>query len=179
MGNDQSRSPQMRLLLVSLAVEPTKKWIAFMVQKAMDRTLGLPVSEVTGKAKGAGDPRGCALSFQTRYVHEFAPDLAASWWRKYREHFQLDVLLVVGFREWPKGKERPADMDSGPIVHDIGTAASALAIGAARTMGDNLLASRLEAAATAAPSLGGAAAKRATSTQLAAAILSVGVHVPK
>ena len=163
----------------SLASEPTKKWIAFMKDKAMDKDLGLPVSEVTGKAKTAREPRGCALAWQTRYLHEFAPDLAKAWWRNYREHFQLDALLVVGFREWPKGREHPADMDSGPIVHDIGTAASALAIGAARSMGDNFLASRLETAARTAMRLAGAAAERAANTQLAAAILSIGKHVPR
>jgi hypothetical protein len=163
----------------SLADEPTQKWIAFMKEKATDRALDLPVSEVTGKAKTAQEPRGCALSWQTRYLREFAPALATTWWRTYREHFQIDALFAVGFREWPKGREHPADIDSGPILHGIGTAASALAIGAARSMGDNFLASRLETAALAATRLAGAAAERAANTQLAAAILAIGKHVPR
>jgi hypothetical protein len=31
----------------------------------------LPWSEATGKAPGARAPRGCALSWQTRYLHEY------------------------------------------------------------------------------------------------------------
>ena len=162
----------------SLAVQPTLKWIAFMKEKGMDTALGLPVSEVTGKAKHAREPRGCALSWQTRYLREFAPDLATAWWRNYRKHFLWDRLLVVGFREWPPGREHPADMDSGPIVHGIGTAASALAIGAARSIGETILAARLEAAASAATQLAGPAARRAAQTQLASAILALGAHVP-
>ncbi len=53
----------------------------------------------------------------------------------------------VGFREWPVGRERAADDDSGPIVEGVGAAATGLSIGAARAMGDEALALRVEATA--------------------------------
>jgi hypothetical protein len=162
-----------------LADQPIHRWTQYMREHATDASLGLPHSEVTGKAKGAALPRGCALSFQTRYVGEFDAALAADWWRAYRQHFLVDAVVVVGFREWPVGRERDADVDSGPIVNGIGTAASALAIAAARAMDDGVLATRLAVSASAARSLAGAAAQRAADTDLAAAILSVGAHVPR
>jgi len=162
----------------TLARGPVQKWIEFIEQRAWDASLQLPWSEATGRAKGAREPRGCALSWQTRYLREFAPALAVKWWQSYRTSFLVDALLLVGFREWPAGRERPADLDSGPIVRGLGAAATALGIGAARAMGDGVLAAQLEATAAAVESLGGAAASRAASTMLAAAILRLGAFVP-
>jgi hypothetical protein len=59
----------------------------------------------------------------------------------------VDRVVIVGFREWPPGVARRADSDSGPIVNGVGAAATALAIPAARAMGDDVLAQRLEATA--------------------------------
>ena len=84
---------------------------------------------------------------------------------------------LVGFREWPRGVERPADMDSGPIVFGIGTAASALAIGAARAQGDEVLATRLESAAATAIALGAGAG--APDLLMAQAILAAGRSQPR
>ena len=59
----------------------------------------------------------------------------------------MDRVVLVGFREWAPGVSRRADSDSGPIVNGVGAAATALAIPAARAMGDDALARRLEATA--------------------------------
>lgn len=163
-----------------LADEPVRRWRARVLDKTMDAKLGLPWSEVTGKAKGARDPRGCALSWQTRYLNEFDPTLAGQWWDRYKGAYLVDKLVLVGFREWPPGRDRPADIDSGPIVQGVGSAATALAISAARATGDNILARRLEATASLVESAAGASPKlaRQASTVLAAAILYVGAHPP-
>lgn len=130
-----------------LADAPTNAWRAWVQAQAMDPKLGLPWSEATGRGTGARSPRGCALSWQTRYLREIDPALAARWWERYREHYLVDRALIVGFREWPSGEAHPADEDSGPIVNDVGVAATALAIPAARAMGDDVLANRIEATA--------------------------------
>ena len=113
----------------------------------MDTSLALPWSEVTGHARTARVPRGCALSWQTRYLREFDPELGARWWRSYRAQFLVDRVALVGFREWPPGMDVTADADSGPIVQGVGAAATAFGIAAARVMGDETLAKRLEATA--------------------------------
>jgi hypothetical protein len=159
-----------------LAGEPTRRWRAHVLARAMDRDLHLPWSEVTGKAKGARDPRGCALSWQTRYLREVDPALAADWWRRYKDAYLVDRLLVIGFREWPAGRERRADIDSGPIVNGVGAAATALAIAAARAMDDELLATRLEATAALVETWAGTdpTFARHASTALAASIRFLG-----
>jgi hypothetical protein len=163
-----------------LADEPIRRWRARILDKALDGELGLPWSEVTGKAKGARDPRGCALSWQTRYLNEFDPTLAGQWWDRYKRAYLVDKVVLVGFREWPPGRERAADVDSGPIVQGVGSAATALAISAARATGDNILARRLEATASLVETAASADPKlaREASTALAAAILYVGKHPP-
>jgi hypothetical protein len=160
----------------TLAAEPAHAWRTWLLAHAMDETLGLPWSEATGTAPGARDPRGCALSFETRYLAEVDPALAADWWDRYKENYLVDRVALVGFREWPPGRDRDADGDSGPIVEGVGAAATAFAIGAARTMGDGFLATRLEATGA----LVGLAARRdpamakAAGTALAEAVLLAG-----
>lgn len=129
-----------------LLQQPLEEWRAVMA-KHLDAKTGLPVSELTGKGPGAKYPRGCAQSFITRYLHESDPALAASWWAAYREHFLVRIGAVVGFREWPRGVERKGDVDSGPIIFGIGTAASAFGIAAAKAQGDVALAGQFEASA--------------------------------
>lgn len=159
--------------------EPARLWSEWVLAHAMDASLGLPWSEATGRAPGARTPRGCALSWQTRFLDEFDPELAARWWRAYREHYLVDRIALVGLREWPPGRERPADVDSGPIVQGVGAAATALGIAAARSQGDDALALRIEAtaavvsaAASTRPSLG-----RHAHTALAEAIRLLGAEL--
>jgi len=157
-------------------VEPARAWRTWMLANAMDATLGLPWSEATGAATGARDPRGCALSFETRYLAEVDLPLARDWWDRYKESYLVDRVALVGFREWPPGRDGGSDGDSGPIVEGVGAAATAFAIAAARAMGDGFLATRLEATGA----LVGLAARRdpamakAAETALAEAVLLAG-----
>jgi hypothetical protein len=130
-----------------LAEEPVRLWREWMLAHAVDARLDLPWSSALGLTRAERAPRGCALSWQARYLAEFDPELGARWWRSYRAHYLVDRVALVGFREWPPGMDGPADADSGPIVHGVGAAATAFGIAAARVMGDEALARRLEAAA--------------------------------
>lgn len=132
----------------SMVKAPLAGWRA-VIAEHLDAQTGLPQSELTGKGPGAKYPRGCAQSYLTRYLAEVDPALAASWWAAYREHFLVRIGAVVGFREWPRGVERQGDVDSGPIVFGIGTAASAFAMAAAKAQGEGVLAGQLEASASA------------------------------
>ncbi len=144
----------------SLLTQPLADWKAVM-KAHLDLSTGLPHSEVTGKGVGALHPRGCAQSYITRYLAESDPALATLWWAGYKKHFFVRLGPVVGFREWLKGAEHQADADSGPIVFGIGTAASALALSAAKAQGDTVLAAQLEASqqTVMASGVGGSVAK--------------------
>ncbi len=143
-----------------LAPAAAREW-ARVLAAHLDEASGLPRSELTGRGPGARWPRGCAHSYLTRYVAEFDPALAASWWAPYRAGFLVRLGGVVGFREWPRGVAQPPDLDSGPIVLGIGAAASAFGIAAAKSQGDVALAAQLEASASVALStgVGGASAR--------------------
>lgn len=132
----------------SLLAAPLEGWRAVM-ERQLDASTGLPRSEVTGRGPGAKHPRGCAQSYISRYLLEVDPALARTWWEAYRAHFLVRLGGVVGFREWPRGVERRGDVDSGPIVLGIGTAASAFGIAAAKAQGDVVLAGQLEASQSA------------------------------
>lgn len=112
---------------------------AALMRDALDRLeeAGLPPSELKpGTLRGKDVPRGCALSWTVglRALHQ--PQQARVLYGKYREAFFTGVGPVVGFREWPRGVDRPADVDSGPIILGIGVAASGLGLGAARAVGE-------------------------------------------
>jgi hypothetical protein len=128
--------------------EPLRAFRTYVLGRAMDRRLGLPWSEVTDSDRFAREPRGCALSFQTRYLHEVDVELAAAWWTAYKAHFLTERFGLAGFREWPPGRDRAGDDDSGLIVDGVGAAATGLGIAAARSMGDEDLAARIERTAS-------------------------------
>jgi len=138
----------------SFHVEPLEHFTTFLERHGLHRS-GLPVSEVTGKGPGARFPRGCAQSFISRYLAEVDAPRAATWWAAYKKGFFVTLPLgLVGFREWPRGIDGASDPDSGPIVFGVGTAASALAISAAKAQGDGRLARRLQDSAARVLSLG-------------------------
>lgn len=128
----------------ALGVKPLADWEAVITSKHLDPSTKLPRSELTGKGPGAKHPRGCAQSFISRYLAEADPVLSKAWWESYRAEWLVEWGGVTGFREWPRGVERGADLDSGPIVFGMGIAASALGISAARAQGEPDLAARLE-----------------------------------
>lgn len=140
--------------------------------RAIDPATQLPWSEVNGRGTGKW-PRGCALSYSIRYLAEADPDLARRWWAPYRAQYLVDRGVLVGFREWPPGVERRADVDSGPIVNGVGAAATAFGIGAAQAMGEELLAWRLTATAHTVGALAAEvpALARASQSTMAEAIL--------
>jgi hypothetical protein len=99
---------------------------------------GLPPSEVKPISFEAKDvPRGCALSWTVAFRSYRDAESAKRLYRVYREQFFVSLGPVTGFREWPRGVERAADADSGPIIAGIGAAASAIGIGAASRAGES------------------------------------------
>ncbi len=125
-----------------LLAEPLEAWIAVMEQHR-DPVTGLYVSEVTGADASSALPRGCALTWTVRYLAPVAPDAARDQWLRAKEHHLVWLGPLPGFREWPRDRDGPADVDSGPILLGVGTAATAFGLGAARAMGDTALAAGL------------------------------------
>lgn len=96
-----------------------------------------PTAPIVSAAEDyATTPRGCAASWTQLYLAQVAPDVARAQYTHYRDHMSASVLGFGGFREWPSGRARGMDADSGPIVLGVGMAATGLGLGPARLFGD-------------------------------------------
>lgn len=110
------------------------KWIA---EHGRDEATGLPCSQVHKKTLSCiVAPRGCDLSFRLMMQFQFAPKEAKALYDTYVNHFWKERLVAAGFAEWPDTDAGQEDVDSGPIIMGIGTAASALGLGAVKAAGD-------------------------------------------
>jgi hypothetical protein len=122
----------------TLHEKPVERWVEIIRAQGLDLKRELPISEITHAHGTSKYPRGCAQSYMTRYVSEFNIELSSTWYNNYKKHFSDSVVGQKGFREWPRGVNVKADIDSGPIVFGIGAAASAFGIGAAKSQCDPL-----------------------------------------
>ncbi len=121
-----------------LSQQPIQRWLTYMNTQATDPKTKLHYSELTGIEAYSFYPRGCALSWSTRYMSQFAPKEAKQLWRGYRRQFKRAVLPVAGFREYPVGAPLGEDYDSGPIILGLGAAATGLALNGSKSVGDYL-----------------------------------------
>ena len=118
-----------------ISKKPIKEWFDYMENKALHKKTGLPVSNITGKPYGEY-PRGSAISWTIHFISSFNMPKAEAMWKLYKEHFMLDLSVLGGFREYPKGIDGKEDIDSGPIIKGLGSSASALGIVAAAAVDD-------------------------------------------
>ncbi|HEY9850728.1 MAG TPA: hypothetical protein V6D28_14775 [Leptolyngbyaceae cyanobacterium] len=117
---------------------PIKKWLEYMRIKGSEPTTKLHYSELTGVEKYSPYPRGCALSWTTKYISDFAPQEAIELWQNYKKHYHKNFLIISGFREYTPNVNLQPDADSGPIIFGIGAGATGLALNGAKYVGDYL-----------------------------------------
>lgn len=115
---------------------PIKKWLDYMETKGSEPTTKLHYSELTGVEKYSLYPRGCALSWTTKYISDFAPQEAIKLWQNYKKHYHKNFLIISGFREYPPDANLKPDGDSGPIIFGVGAGATGLALNGAKYVGD-------------------------------------------
>jgi len=95
---------------------------AFMVDKKTGRTIQTP--------------RGCGNSGILPFAAELDAGIAARWYREHDVQFWKQTAWLAGFTELPRGSAEPfSDVDSGPVVFEFGSVASAFGIGAAKACG--------------------------------------------
>ncbi len=119
-----------RLHHTSLSERPIRGWLDWMDD-------GLHVSAVTQSLWYHDLPRGCALSWTTFHMAQFAPTEGRRLYARYQQAFYVDVGGIGGFAEWPDAAWTPMDFDTGPIVFGVGAAATGIGLGSARVYGDS------------------------------------------
>lgn len=120
-----------------------RRHLDWLTQKGLtDR--GQPVSRLhpTSFAHSEG-PRGCDLSWRLALLAQLDPALSRSLYTTYLRDFWHMPVMFQGFREWPAGVAQRPDADSGPVLFELGSAATALGLGAARAHNDSARATLL------------------------------------
>lgn len=98
---------------------------------------GLPPYAADAETGTPFDPsRGCGNSYFLTFGPIVWPDRAEEWYRAYEEHFWHGGWFAAGIKEFAEQPETSYyDIDAGPVLNNLGTAATAFGTGAARTNG--------------------------------------------
>ena len=118
--------------------EPANRWLKYMHEHGTHLPTGLFITEVMGCHKYSSQPRGCSHSYMVHYMSAWAPDVAAQQWRLFKQHMLIKRMGSWGFREYLP--EFPGRMtpDSGPIISDVGIAATGLSLKVSTRLDDEL-----------------------------------------
>ena len=112
---------------------------------------GLPACQMDSRSgRILQNARGCVNSGILMFAGELDPVIADKWYHAYETHFWKDNGWIAGFSEMPRGTcPGFMDVDSGPVIFDFGSVASAFGIGAAKAAGrlDHAVPLTLEAVA--------------------------------
>ena len=127
-------------------VEPTQCYknaisahLDWLSSEGLDPTSGLPWSMVPMDKSNSSyiGPRGCAISLTLAWLWPIAPERVERWYRQFLSYYWQSHYMMAGFREWPKGQDGGADIDSGPIVAGFGLVANVFALSTSRIVGDS------------------------------------------
>ncbi|MGJ8654716.1 MAG: hypothetical protein ACSHX8_15760 [Opitutaceae bacterium] len=81
-------------------------------------------------------PRGCGNSGIMMFASELDSEIAQQWYTAHERDFWKDNGWLAGFTEQQRGEEgKLMDVDSGPVLFEYGSVASAFGIGAANSVG--------------------------------------------
>jgi hypothetical protein len=99
-------------------------WLA-KVKNQLDHQTGLIAHEADSNFKGA---RGSSASLMLCFLPEIDSVFAKEQFFKFRTHFLDTRLGLTAIREFPKGIAGNGDIDSGPVIWDVGGVASIVGI---------------------------------------------------
>lgn len=80
------------------------------------------VHPVTGQPREGA--RGCSQSLMLIFMHEIDPIFGKQQFDIYKNNFTDEWLGLPGIREYPNGTSGTGDIDSGPVILQMGAAAS-------------------------------------------------------
>jgi hypothetical protein len=110
-------------------------WLTRVEQS--EDALGL-IPHAVGNHDGtrASAARGSSQALMLRFLFEIDPDRTRKWYRTVRQQFVTSKAGLPAMLEYPKGKEGPGDVDSGPLIAGASAPAMVVNIGTAMLLGD-------------------------------------------
>lgn len=124
-------------------------WIEKVKSQLDPKTLLIPHSTVAHTGETIEGARGSSLSLMLRLLAEIDSKFAYKQFQIYNENFQITRFGIPAIREYPKGSNGKGDIDSGPVIFDVGFAGTIVAIGTYKIFGEyqtaNTLSSTMEA----------------------------------
>jgi hypothetical protein len=121
-----------------------EKWLSDVQEKYLDPYTGLiphMIDAQSGKIINAS--RGSSQSLMLIMLNELDSTFAKNQYTLYKKHFLDKRLLRSGIREYPHHVKGEGDVDSGPVILDIGGVASIVCIRTAYIFKDTRLAQNL------------------------------------
>lgn len=120
------------------------RWLRGVRQRLDPRTGLLPHRADIDTSAPIEVARGSSQSIIQRFLIDIDPAFAAEQYLRFRDRYVVSPLrLGPAVREYPKGVEGPADVDSGPLPLGVSLSATVVTIGAAQVHGDAPLADAL------------------------------------
>ncbi|MGW4940061.1 hypothetical protein ACWEOZ_00525 [Actinoplanes sp. NPDC004185] len=122
----------------------TDRWLAGVRQRLDPATGLLPHTADPVSGRPTAGARGTSQSIIQRFLVDIDPAFAREQYLRFRSLFVVRPLrLGPAVREYPRGTDGPADVDSGPLPLGVSLSATAVTLGAAAVQGDPQLAGAL------------------------------------
>jgi hypothetical protein len=113
-----------------------RSWIS-RVRSNLDSETGLvphSVNAFTGKTtEGA---RGSSICLMLIFMADIDPGFARQQFNLLKEKFLVTRFGLPAIREYPEGKEGSGDVDSGPVIMDVGFSGTIVSIGSFKKFGE-------------------------------------------
>ncbi|WP_406401850.1 hypothetical protein OH805_22225 [Streptomyces sp. NBC_00879] len=120
------------------------RWLRGVRERLDPRTRLLPHRVDAATGAPAEVARATSQSMIQRFLVDIDPAFAREQYLRFRDRYVVSPLgLGPAVREYPKGTDGPADVDSGPLPLGVSLSASVVTAGAAQVHGDSALAEGL------------------------------------
>jgi hypothetical protein len=113
-----------------------KKWLSKVKSNLDEETKLIPHSVDADSGKTKIGTRGSSICLLLIFMADIDPDFAQEQFKIFLDQFPVTRFGLPAIREYPKGKDGKGDIDSGPVLLDIGFAGTIVAIGTLKKFGE-------------------------------------------
>ncbi len=93
--------------------------------------------------KGKTYPRGSSTSLMLIFLPDIDSNLALEVFQNLKRQFLVYRLGQAGIREYPRNETAKSDIDSGPILFDVGFSGTIVSVGAFLKFNENIIAKKI------------------------------------